>query len=115
MLLVFAYLHFNPVTHDCSPQVDDSSGAIGRRYARTDEIGIPFGITVDFDTVKLQTVTVRERNTCSQVDVYYIESRNQTIQYLYGTIQYFVLTLCLVYEYISGKTINKLFENLTKK
>lgn len=50
-------------------KVDDSSGAIGRRYARTDEIGIPFGITVDFDTVKLETVTVRERNSCSQVRV----------------------------------------------
>jgi len=50
-------------------KVDDSSGAIGRRYARTDEIGIPFGITVDFDTVKLQTVTVRERNSCSQIRV----------------------------------------------
>lgn len=48
-------------------KVDDSSGSIGRRYTRTDEIGIPFGITVDFDTVKLDTVTVRDRNTCTQV------------------------------------------------
>ncbi len=32
---------------------DDSSASIGKRYARTDEIGIPFGITVDFDTKKV--------------------------------------------------------------
>lgn len=50
-------------------KVDDSSGAIGRRYARTDEIGIPFGITVDFDTSKFDTVTVRERNSCGQIRV----------------------------------------------
>ena len=37
---------------DISHKVDDSSGSIGRRYARTDEIAIPYGITIDFDTVK---------------------------------------------------------------
>ncbi|ETE70596.1 Glycyl-tRNA synthetase, partial [Ophiophagus hannah] len=34
-----------------SHKVDDSSGCIGQRYVRTDEIGVAFGITVDFDTV----------------------------------------------------------------
>ncbi|XP_066982149.1 glycine--tRNA ligase isoform X1 [Macrobrachium rosenbergii] len=50
-------------------RVDDSTGSIGRRYARTDEIGIPFGITVDFDTVNnlTHTVTLRERNSTEQV------------------------------------------------
>ncbi|XP_064084911.1 glycine--tRNA ligase-like isoform X1 [Macrobrachium nipponense] len=50
-------------------RVDDSTGSIGRRYARTDEIGIPFGITVDFDTVNnlAHTVTLRERNSTEQV------------------------------------------------
>lgn len=32
---------------------DDSSASIGKRYARTDEIGIPFGVTVDFETLKV--------------------------------------------------------------
>ena len=50
-----------------SHRVDDSSVSIGRRYARTDEIGIPFGVTVDFDTVKTDTVTLRERNSTRQV------------------------------------------------
>ena len=39
--------------------MDDSSGSIGRRYARTDEIAVPFGITVDFDSLKTNTVTLR--------------------------------------------------------
>ena len=53
--------------YDLSHKVDDSSGSIGRRYARTDEIGIPFGITVDFDTVKTSTATLRERNSTRQI------------------------------------------------
>lgn len=52
-----------------SHKVDDSGGSIGRRYARTDEIGIPYGITVDFDTTKTNTSTLRERNSTKQVRV----------------------------------------------
>jgi glycyl-tRNA synthetase len=44
----------------------DDSGAIGRRYRRQDEIGTPFCITVDFDTLDDQAVTVRERDTMAQ-------------------------------------------------
>ncbi len=44
----------------------DTSGAIGRRYRRQDEIGTPFCITVDFDTLEDQAVTIRERDTMSQ-------------------------------------------------
>ncbi|MET8001102.1 glycine--tRNA ligase [Nonomuraea glycinis] len=44
----------------------DDAGAIGRRYRRQDEIGTPFCITVDFDTLEDQAVTVRERDTMSQ-------------------------------------------------
>jgi glycyl-tRNA synthetase len=44
----------------------DDSGAIGRRYRRQDEIGTPFCITVDFDSLEDQAVTVRERDTMSQ-------------------------------------------------
>jgi glycyl-tRNA synthetase len=47
----------------------DDSGAIGRRYMRADEIGVPFCITVDGQTLKDRTVTVRERNTREQVRV----------------------------------------------
>jgi glycyl-tRNA synthetase len=44
----------------------DDSGAIGRRYRRQDEIGTPFCITIDFDSLEDQAVTVRERDTMSQ-------------------------------------------------
>ena len=48
-------------------KVDDSGQAIGRRYARTDEIGIPFGITVDFQSPVDNTVTLRERDSMEQI------------------------------------------------
>jgi glycyl-tRNA synthetase len=44
----------------------DASGAVGRRYRRQDEIGTPFCITVDSQTLQDQTVTVRERDTMAQ-------------------------------------------------
>lgn len=51
-----------------SHTVDSSSVSIGRRYARTDEIGIPYGITVDFDTIKEpHTATLRERDSLEQI------------------------------------------------
>jgi glycyl-tRNA synthetase len=53
----------------------DESGAIGRRYRRQDEVGTPFGVTVDFDTIgengpsNQGTVTIRERDSMKQVRV----------------------------------------------
>jgi glycyl-tRNA synthetase len=44
----------------------DDAGAIGRRYRRQDEIGTPFCVTVDFDTLEDREVTVRERDTMTQ-------------------------------------------------
>ena len=44
----------------------DDAGAIGRRYRRQDEIGTPFCVTVDFDTLEDQAVTIRERDTMTQ-------------------------------------------------
>ena len=47
----------------------DLSGSIGKGYRRQDEIGTPFCVTVDFDTLEDNTVTVRDRDTMSQVRV----------------------------------------------
>jgi len=44
----------------------DDAGSIGRRYRRQDEVGTPFCVTVDFDTLEDRQVTVRERDTMSQ-------------------------------------------------
>jgi glycyl-tRNA synthetase len=47
----------------------DDGGAIGRRYRRQDEVGTPFGITVDGQSTQDGTVTVRDRDTLQQVRV----------------------------------------------
>ncbi|MCP3425096.1 glycine--tRNA ligase [Rothia sp. AR01] len=60
----------------------DTSGAIGRRYRRQDEIGTPFCITVDFDTLEDQAVTIRERDTMAQERV----SLDQVKAYLAGKL-----------------------------
>ena len=47
----------------------DESGSIGKRYRREDEIGTPYCITVDFDTLEDNAVTIRDRDTMEQVRV----------------------------------------------
>jgi glycyl-tRNA synthetase len=50
-----------------SNRIDDSSASIGKRYSRNDELGTPLGITIDFQTVKDKTVTLRDRDSTKQV------------------------------------------------
>ena len=47
----------------------DVTQSIGKRYRRQDEVGTPFCITVDFDTLQDQSVTVRDRDTTEQTRV----------------------------------------------
>ena len=57
------------IEHELRPHLRvfyDDSGAVGRRYRRQDEIGTPFCITVDSETLQNQTVTVRERDSMVQ-------------------------------------------------
>ncbi len=51
------------------PVIYDQAGSIGRRYRRQDEIGTPYGITVDHQTMKDQTVTLRDRDLMTQVRI----------------------------------------------
>ena len=44
----------------------DEGGSIGRRYRRHDEIGTPWGVTVDHQTLEDRTVTLRDRDTLAQ-------------------------------------------------
>ena len=53
-----------------STLVDVTGTSIGKRYARTDEIGVPFAVTVDHQTLDDDTVTLRERDTCDQIRVH---------------------------------------------
>src|SRR5215813_13658291 len=48
-------------------QLLTKAGAIGRRYRRQDEIGTPYGITIDHQTMQDDTVTLRERDSMQQV------------------------------------------------
>src|SRR5437016_4196242 len=63
----------------------DESGAIGRRYRRQDEIGTPFGVTVDFETLGekdsalVDTVTLRHRDNMKQERVPIIELRDRLL------------------------------------
>ena len=45
----------------------DLAGSIGKRYRRQDEIGTPFCVTIDFDTLENDTVTIRDRDTMEQI------------------------------------------------
>src|SRR5690606_8011337 len=51
------------------PAFYDDGGAIGRRYRRQDEVGTPWCITIDHDTLTDRTVTIRERDAMTQVRV----------------------------------------------
>jgi glycyl-tRNA synthetase len=50
-----------------SSRIDDSSASIGKRYSRNDELGTPLGITIDFQTVQDNTITLRDRDSTTQV------------------------------------------------
>ena len=60
----------------------DDAGAIGRRYRRQDEVGTPYCVTVDFETLEDQAVTVRERDAMTQERV----SLDQVTRYLHDKL-----------------------------
>ncbi len=62
----------------------DDAGAIGRRYRRQDEIGTPLCITVDFDTLDDQAVTIRKRDDMSQERVSIDQVENYLAEHLAG-------------------------------
>ena len=47
----------------------DEAGSIGKRYRRQDEIGTPYCVTIDFDTLEDDTVTIRDRDSMEQIRV----------------------------------------------
>lgn len=52
---------------DLATHVDKSTASLGRRYARSDEVGVPFAVTVDFETLADDSVTLRERDSTVQI------------------------------------------------
>ena len=57
---------YDLIRRSFNTQFDDAQ-SIGRRYRRQDEIGTPYCVTVDFDTLEDNQVTVRDRDTMNQV------------------------------------------------
>ena len=66
----------------------DGSGTIGRRYARADEIGVPFAVTVDHETLEDQTVTIRNRDDLKQVRIPIKDIYGVLIDLLEGKIEF---------------------------
>jgi glycyl-tRNA synthetase len=62
----------------------DDAGAIGRRYRRQDEIGTPFCITVDFESLDDQAVTIRERDSMAQSQIALDQVQNYLAPKLLG-------------------------------
>lgn len=58
----------------------DESGAVGRRYRRQDECGTPFCVTVDYDTLKDNTVTIRDRDSMKQERISIDTIRNYVLE-----------------------------------
>ena len=57
---------FNSLNESDFDVLFDEKGSIGKRYARIDEVGVPFAITIDYDSLKDSTVTLRERDSMEQ-------------------------------------------------
>ena len=66
------------------PASFDTSGSIGKRYRRNDEIGTPYCVTFDFDSLENHTVTVRDRDTMKQDLVKIDDLRNYFIEKLHN-------------------------------
>jgi glycyl-tRNA synthetase len=66
----------------------DTSGSIGRRYRRNDEVGTPYDVTVDYETLELNSVTIRDRDSMNQVRVKVDELAEKLQSLLRGAIQF---------------------------
>ncbi len=69
---------------ECYTAKYDRGGSIGRRYARADEQGIPFCVTIDFDTLEDKTVTIRERDSADQIRVKAEELKDVLFKLMFG-------------------------------
>ncbi|ETV91118.1 glycine-tRNA ligase [Aphanomyces invadans] len=101
---------FNPVVQDLERKLraagiqakSDTSGvAIGRKYARADELGIPLGVTIDFETLQDHAVTVRERDSCAQIRVPLADVVNHLRSVVEGHATWETLTA--TYPVLEGK------------
>ena len=75
------------INHGINVKYDDS-GSIGKSYARSDEIGVPICVTIDYDSVKDETVTLRDRDSWKQVRVKSDDLTSLILSYIKGEKQF---------------------------
>lgn len=73
---------------DCYTCQFDTSGSVGRRYARADEIGIPYCITFDFDSLEDKSVTVRDRDSTEQIRVPIAELKDVIYRLMVSEVEF---------------------------
>jgi glycyl-tRNA synthetase len=78
--------------NDLATRVDKSTASLGRRYARADELGVPFAVTVDFQSVQDNTVTLRERDSTKQIRLHKDEITNVISKIVRGKLTWTDLT-----------------------
>ena len=78
--------------NDLATRVDKSTASLGRRYARADELGVPFAVTVDFQSVQDNTVTLRERDSTKQIRLHKDEITNVISKIVRGKMTWIDLT-----------------------
>lgn len=70
------------------PVVYDQSGTVGRRYARNDEQGTPYCVTIDFETLEQDDVTIRDRDSTAQVRVKIGVLQDVLMKLIHGTLNF---------------------------
>ncbi len=68
----------------CFEVMYDEAGSIGKRYARLDEIGVPYCITIDFDSITNDDVTIRVRDTAEQKRIKTSDLKNELYKLITG-------------------------------
>ncbi|VVB81182.1 Proline--tRNA ligase [uncultured archaeon] len=68
----------------CFEVMYDETGSIGKRYARLDEIGVPYCITIDFDSIQKDDVTIRIRDTAEQKRIKTSDLKNELYKLISG-------------------------------
>jgi glycyl-tRNA synthetase len=66
----------------------DETGSIGRRYARADEAGVQLGVTIDYDTLNNETVTIRDRDSWQQIRTAIKDLPDQLHKYFEGKLNF---------------------------
>ncbi len=83
-----AYDFFWELKDEGIDAIYDESGQIGKRYARSDEIGVPFVLTIDYQSLEDETVTIRDRDTMKQYRIPMAETSDIIRELIFNVISF---------------------------